>query len=55
MLDIPAKYLTDAEGRKLAVVLGIETYQKLLEDQKKLEILEDARDCTLLKEAIAFL
>lgn len=32
MLDIQEQYLTDAEGHKVAVVIDIETYHKLIDE-----------------------
>lgn len=35
-LTLKEKYLTDQEGNKIAVVLDIDTYQKLLDDLDEL-------------------
>ena len=32
MLEIQEQYLTDTEGNKIAVVINIETYHKLIEE-----------------------
>ena len=38
------QYVVDAEGRKLAVLLSLEQYEKLMEDLHDLAIVAERRD-----------
>lgn len=38
--DLKERYLTDENGERIAVVLGLEEYQKLLEAQDELEAIQ---------------
>ena len=40
MINIQEQYLTDAEGHKIAVVIDIETYQKLIDELDELYCLK---------------
>jgi hypothetical protein len=46
-----ANYLVDSEGKKTAVVLPVDTWEKLLSDWERLvEILEDQEDLDIVKK-----
>jgi PHD/YefM family antitoxin component YafN of YafNO toxin-antitoxin module len=38
------QFLTDGEGRKMAVVLPVEEYEELLEDLQDLAVIAERRD-----------
>jgi hypothetical protein len=42
--DLQAQYITDAEGKKTAVILPIEEFEELLEDLQDLAVLAERRD-----------
>jgi hypothetical protein len=44
MIEIPAQYLVDDEGRKTAVLLPIHTYEQMLEDLHDLAIVAQRRE-----------
>jgi PHD/YefM family antitoxin component YafN of YafNO toxin-antitoxin module len=49
-----ANYLVDAEGKKTAVVLPVDTWEKLLSDWERLvEMLEDIEDVEIVRKAFA--
>ena len=50
MTDLKERYITDADGTRVAVVLDMETYERLIE---ALEDLEDLRDGTAALAALA--
>jgi len=41
---IQPKFVTDGEGRKVAVVLPVEEYEELLEDVQDLAVIAERRD-----------
>ena len=51
MLDIKEQYLTDTEGNKIAVVIEIETYQKLMEELDELYCLKGYEQAVAETEA----
>lgn len=51
MLDIKEQYLTDTEGNKIAVVIEIETYQKLMEELDELYCLKGYEQAVVETEA----
>jgi hypothetical protein len=42
--DLQAQYITDAKGKKTAVILPIEEFEELLEDLRDLAVLAERRD-----------
>lgn len=50
MMELNERYITDADGKRQAVVLDIETFERLLE---RLEDLEDIVEADAVKRAIA--
>ena len=44
MLTTHEQYIVDHEGKKTAVILSIEAYQKLLEDMHDLAVVAERRD-----------
>jgi hypothetical protein len=50
MCAMEAKYMTDAKGKRTAVVLPVEEYEKLLEDLHDLLVVAERRD----EEPISF-
>ncbi len=42
--DLQAKYITDENGEKTAVILSIEEFENLLEDLEDLALLAERRD-----------
>ncbi len=53
--DLQAKYITDENGKKTAVVLPIEEFEELLEDLEDLAVLAERREEPVLsfEEVIA--
>jgi len=43
-MAVNEQYVVDAEGRKLAVVLSLEQYEKLIEDLHDLAVVAERRD-----------
>ena len=43
-MAVNEQYVVDAEGRKLAVVLSLEQYEKLMEDLHDLAVVAERRD-----------
>ena len=44
MIGDTTQFVTDGEGRKVAVVLPVEEYEELLEDMRDLAIIAERRD-----------
>ena len=44
MVTSRQRFVTDAEGRKTGVILGLKAYQRLLEDLYDLAIVAERRD-----------
>ncbi|MBI2303257.1 MAG: hypothetical protein HYU86_00725 [Chloroflexi bacterium] len=44
MRNIQEQYIVDEKGRKTAVVLSVEDYQRLLEDLHDLTVIAERRD-----------
>jgi hypothetical protein len=42
--DLQAQYITDEEGKKMAVIIPIEEFEELLEDLQDLAVLAERRD-----------
>jgi len=42
--DLQARYITDENGKKTAVVIPIEEYEELLEDLEDLAVLAERRE-----------
>ncbi len=42
MSALNERYITDAEGKRIAVVLDLETFERLLDAQEELEDIRDA-------------
>ncbi len=49
MTALNERYITDAEGKRIAVVLDLETFERLLDAQEELE---DIRDAAATRAAI---
>ncbi len=49
-MQLKEKYVTDEQGNRIGVFLGIEEYQKLLEQLEELESSEAYDDAILLNE-----
>jgi len=43
-MAVNEQYVVDAEGRKLAVVLSLEQYEKVIEDLHDLAVVAERRD-----------
>ena len=43
-MSAPVQFLTDKKGRKTAVVLPVDDYEKLLEDLDDLAVIAERRD-----------
>jgi len=48
MIDFPAQYVVNDEGRKTAVLLPIQTYEQMLEDLHDLAMVAQWREETLI-------
>lgn len=44
MKELDAQYITDKKGKKMAVILPIETFEELLEDLQDLALVAERRD-----------
>ena len=49
-MQLMEKYVTDEQGNRIGVFLGIEEYQKLLEQLEELESIQAYDDAILLNE-----
>ena len=49
-MQLKEKYVTDEQGNRIGVFLGIEEYQKLLEQLEELESIQAYDDAILLNE-----
>ena len=49
-MQLKEKYVTDEQGKRIGILLGIEEYQKLLEQLEELESIQAYDNSILLNE-----